>query len=261
MPRLFKGSGLHNTCKNNHHHPHHHQHQVMIDKGTAHTWESSLLGFGGGESESFCGDAETLNNSAAQMESSSVISSCSSCNKKRNSLSTTTTTTTTMTAAIVVVDSETQAMTLLQDLNKAIVTLGDRKNELQESITTASILACARFKSGTCTMGSLIPMRRLYRHKMIKSYTVGARFQLIEMRKQIKQELDRARDAQEDEAQAQHCPVDNVAVHVNLDFSELRRTMDQVLTTLQTTAQQCTTPTNECLLKQLEQMAGFDDNY
>lgn len=126
-------------------------------------------------------------------------------------------------------ENEFASLALIKDLDQAITDLTKRKTKLEHKIDNIHELACARYEGGS-EMGAILSMRKAHRNRSRKAYIAAARFQLVEMRKQIETEMNQGNFA-------------------SLDVCILRnRALDVVA---KINSADCPTPSNEELLQQL----------
>lgn len=144
--------------------------------------------------------------------------------------------------------SEQEAVALLLDINKTINKLSDYKITLEEQIESGLALAKARYDSGSTRTGSLVAMRRASRHKALKTNTVAARFEMVELRKRVQTKLDQARMDNENSSPG-------LVIHVDLDSAVVRQEMDQVLEQFHKAKSSTLIPSDESLLQQLQELA------
>ena len=87
--------------------------------------------------------------------------------------------------------SEYDAELLLDALDKHIQNLNDRKHELERLAQDNLELAKARYVGGS--LGAAVAMRTVTKKRALRAKTVGARFQLIDLKKTVQQELEASR--------------------------------------------------------------------
>jgi hypothetical protein len=133
---------------------------------------------------------------------------------------------------------EMEATALLVEVNCALVHQSDRKVKLQSNMDLDQELAMARFSSGCPPLGPILSMRKAHKNKVKLAYLAGASFELITIRKLLENYL-KNRNQNENKA-------------AGMDMELHRQKMETTLHKLATF--RVPTPTDEVLLKQLEQL-------
>ena len=139
--------------------------------------------------------------------------------------------------------AEYEAMVILDSLDEHIQDLNERKNMLQEQMQSNLDLAVARFEAGS--RGTMVAMRAAMKKKSWRAMTVATRFQLIELRKTVQQELDRLRSQLSN---------GNEVVQLTVDLNEIQHSITSAMDQLDTA--QCPLPSDDLLQSQLEKMVG-----
>lgn len=137
------------------------------------------------------------------------------------------------------IGSDYDAMELLDTIDMYIGDLSERKSDLEQQYQTELELATARFQNGSRGPSTLVAMRSAMKKKDLKAKVVSVLFQLIEMRKQVSDELDRVR------AQLMKSEV----AKLNMDIQEASVSAENMLRQLD--REKCSVMNDEALLQQL----------
>ena len=134
---------------------------------------------------------------------------------------------------------EEQRQVLLElqlDLDQEIETLGHRKSQLEARMESNLELAMARYSNHGTSVGLLVCMRQAVQSKAQKAVTAAARFQLIQLRQQV-------RNAMKEESST------TMSTH---EINAMRKIMQETLERLQSVPMSC--PRDEELLAQLQNL-------
>ena len=138
--------------------------------------------------------------------------------------------------------SDYDALELLDTLDMYIQDLNERKASCGWQHKTNIELATARFKNGSRGPSTLVAMRTAMKKKALQKMTETARFQLVELRKEVQKELDQVR------AQLWKSEV----VKLNMDINEASATAENIVRKLDMA--ECPLLSDETLLQQLNNL-------
>lgn len=89
-------------------------------------------------------------------------------------------------------ENEFAGLALIKDIDQAIAHQATQKKTLEKRIENISCLAMARYECGN-PAGALLSLRKLHRNRNRKAYIVAAKYQLTQLRQQVRAEMNSSR--------------------------------------------------------------------
>lgn len=129
------------------------------------------------------------------------------------------------------------AIALVEELEEVIKDQTARKDKFQDRMDSAMELACARYEGGSERPAILLALRKAHRNRTRKAYLAAARYQVIEVKNHVQGEIDRG--------------------NFDLDLASLRRHVHDILGKARVVMEDCPTPSNKELMRQLDRNLRF----